>query len=261
MLRALRTAASGMTAQQINVDLIAHNLANVNTTGFKKARADFEDLLYETLQAAGSASEGGQPPAPLQVGHGARLVATAKVFSQGDSEVTGQPLDVAIAGDGFFQVELADGSVGYTREGALRVDSDGRLVTPRGLPLTPSISFPQDTQSILINDEGRVIVRTAASTTETELGQLLLARFINPAGLEATGGNLLRETPASGTPIVGAPGEAGFGALQQGALERSNVDAVEEMVNLIVAQRAFEISSKAVRTSDDMLGLVSNLKS
>ena len=261
MLRALRTAASGMTAQQIYVDVIAHNLANVNTTGFKKGRANFEDLLYETLQAAGSNAGGGRPPAPLQVGHGARLVSTAKVFSQGDSEVTGQPLDVAIEGGGFFQVELPDGTTGYTREGVLSVDGQGRLVTPRGLALTPAITFPEDTVSILINAQGRVIARTAASTTETELGQLLLARFVNPAGLEATGGNVLRETPASGTPIVGAPGELGVGTLRQGALERSNVDAVEEMVNLIVAQRAFEISSKAVRTADDMLSVVSNLKS
>jgi flagellar basal-body rod protein FlgG len=261
MLRALRTAASGMTAQQVYVDVIAHNLANVNTTGFKKGRADFEDLLYETLRSASSNAAGGQPPAPLQVGHGARLVATAKVFSQGDSEVTGQPLDVAIEGDGFFQVELPDGTTGYTREGSLRIDGEGRLVTPRGLPLTPAITFPSDTVSTLINTQGRVIVRSAGSTTETELGQLLLARFVNPAGLEASGGNLLRETPASGTPTVAAPGELGIGTLRQGALERSNVDAVEEMVNMIVAQRAFEISSKAVRTSDDMLGVVNNLKS
>lgn len=261
MLRALRTAASGMTAQQIYVDVIAHNLANVNTTGFKKGRADFEDLLYETLRGAVSNGAGGEPPSPLQVGHGSRLIGTAKVFSQGDSEVTGQPLDVAIEGDGFFQVELPDGTTGYTREGSLRVDGESRLVTPRGLPLTPSITFPADTVSMLINAQGRVIVRTAGATAETELGQLLLARFVNPAGLEASGGNLLRETPASGTPIVGAPGELGIGTLRQGALERSNVDAVEEMVNMIVAQRAFEISSKAVRTSDDMLGVVSNLKS
>lgn len=261
MLRALRTAASGMIGQQINVDVIAHNLANVNTTGFKKGRAEFEDLLYETLQAAGANTEGNRAPAPLQIGHGSRLIATAKVYSQGDSQVTGQPLDVAIEGAGFFQVEQPDGTTGYTRDGALSIDGEGRLVTPRGLPLTPSITFPEDTESILINAQGRVIVKTSGSTTETELGQLLLARFVNPAGLEATGGNLMRETPASGTPIVGAPGELGIGTLGQGALERSNVDAVEEMVNLIVAQRAFEISSKAVRTSDDMLGVVSNLKS
>ncbi len=260
MLRALRTAASGMTAQQLYVDIIAHNLANVNTTGFKKNRADFEDLLYETLRAAGTGEGEAQVPAPLQVGHGTRMVSSSKVYTQGDSQVTGQPLDVAIEGDGFFQVQMPDGTTGYTREGALNVDGEGRLVTTRGLPLTPEITVPEDTSGILINAQGRIFVRTAGTEAETELGQLLLARFVNPSGLEATGGNLLRETPSSGTPIVGAAGELGIGTLRQGALERSNVDAVEEMVNMIVAQRAFEINSKAVRTTEDMMGIVNNLK-
>ncbi|MCK4305675.1 MAG: flagellar hook-basal body complex protein, partial [Candidatus Eisenbacteria sp.] len=203
MLRALRTAASGMTAQQLYIDLVAHNLANVNTTGFKKSRASFEDLLYQTLRPAGPGEGDTQVPAPLQVGHGTKLVSTPKVFSQGDSEVTGNPMDVAIEGDGFFQIQMPDGTTGYSRSGELRIDGEGRLVTPRGLPLTPDITVPEDTEGILIDAQGKVYVRTAGSEAATELGQLLLARFVNPSGLEATGGNLLRLSPSSGNPIVG----------------------------------------------------------
>lgn len=260
MLRALRTAASGMTAQQLYIDLVANNLANVNTTGFKKNRADFADLLYQTLRPAGPGAGDTQVPTPLQIGHGTTLVSSAKIFSQGDSEVTGNPMDVAIEGAGFFQVQLADGTTGYTRDGSLRVDGDGRLVTPRGLALEPEISIPDDSEGLLINAEGRVFVSTTGATEPTELGQLSLARFINPSGLESIGGNLLRETVASGTPAVGTAGDAGLGAIRQGAIERSNVNAVEEMISMIVAQRAFEINSKSVRTAEDMMSMVNNMK-
>jgi flagellar basal-body rod protein FlgG len=260
MLRALRTAASGMTAQQLYIDLVAHNLANVNTNGFKKSRADFEDLLYQTLRAAGPGEGETQQPAPLQVGHGAKLVSASKVFSQGDSEVTGQALDVAIEGDGFFQIQMADGTTSYTRDGSLRIDGEGRLVSQRGMLLTPEITVPEDTVAIFVNADGQVVARTAGSEDATELGQLLLARFVNPSGLEAAGGNLLRASPSSGDAIVGAPGDLGIGTLRQGALERSNVDAVEEMISMIVAQRAFEINSKSVRTAEDMLGMISTMK-
>ncbi len=262
MLRALRTAASGMMAQQLHIDLVAHNLANVNTTGFKRNRADFEDLLYQTLRPAGPTVGGDtEAPASLQVGHGVKLVSAAKVYSQGDSEVTGNPLDLAIQGDGFFQIRMPDGSTAYTRDGTLRLDSDGRLVTPSGLPLEPEITVPTEAMSVMIDAEGRVFVRTDPDEQEpSELGQILLARFINPSGLEAVGGNILRLGGTSGDATVGAPGELGLGFIRQGALERSNVEVVQEMINMIVAQRAFEINSKAVRTAEELLSIVNNLK-
>ncbi len=260
MIRALRTAASGMAAQQFNIDLVANNLANVNTTGFKKSHADFEDLLYQTLRPAGPGEGDNQIPTALQVGHGARLTATAKVFSQGDSETTGNPLDVAIEGSGFFQVQLPDGTTGYSRDGSLRIDGDGTLTTPRGFSLLPEITVPDDAESILINAQGLVFVRTAGAVDATELGQLMLARFVNPSGLEAAGGNMYRLSPSSGNAVLGAPGDLGIGSLRQGALERSNVDVTEEMVNMIVAQRSFEINSKSIKTAEEMLAVVNSIK-
>ena len=260
MLRALRTAASGMTAQQLYIDVIANNLANVNTTGFKKSRVEFEDLFYQTLRPAGPGQGETQVPSGLQVGHGTMLVASPKIFSQGDTDTTGNPLDLQIQGDGLFQVEMPDGTTAYTRDGALQVDGDGRIVTSRGLPILPEITIPEDTESILVASDGRVYVQEAGAEESTELGQILLARFVNPAGLEADGANLLRLGPSSGDPILGAPGEQGIGLLQQGALERSNVNVVEEMIKMIVAQRAFEINSKAVSTAEDLLSMINNLK-
>lgn len=260
MLRALRTAASGMSAQQTYIDVIAHNLANVNTTGFKKSRVDFEDLLYQTIRPAGEGEGGTQVPSALQVGHGTTLVASPKLFSQGDSEPTGNPLDLLIEGEGLFQVQMPDGTLAYTRDGALRVDGEGRLVTAQGYPVSPELTVPQDAQSVLIAPDGVISVVQAGSSEATELGQLLLARFVNASGLEAQGGNLLRQTSASGDPIVAAPGENGLGLVQQGAVERSNVNVVEEMIAMIVAQRAFEINSKAVRTAEEMLSLVNDIK-
>ncbi|MBM3317784.1 MAG: flagellar basal-body rod protein FlgG [Candidatus Eisenbacteria bacterium] len=260
MLRALRTAASGMSAQQLYIDVIAHNLANVNTTGYKKSRVDFEDLLYQTLRPAGNGEAGTQVPAGLQVGHGTTLVAAPKLFSQGDSEPTGNPLDLLITGDGLFQVEMPDGSVAYTRDGSLRIDGEGRLVTAQGYAVSPEITLPQDAEALLIAPDGRVTVRQAGAADASEVGQLLLARFVNPSGLESLGGNLLRQSPASGDPILGAPGEQGIGTLLQGALERSNVNVVEEMIAMIVAQRAFEINSKAVRTAEELLSIANDIK-
>jgi flagellar basal-body rod protein FlgG len=260
MLRALRTAASGMTAQQLYIDVIANNLANVNTSGFKKSRVDFEDLLYQTVRPAGAGDAGTLVPSALQIGHGTKLVAAPKIFSQGDTEPTSNPLDLLIQGDGLFQVGLPDGTTAYTRDGALRVDAQGRIVTTQGYPLAPEITLPQDAEAILVGPDGRVSVRQAGASAATELGQLMLARFVNNSGLESLGGNLLRASPASGEPIVGAPGEQGLGSLSQGALERSNVNVVEEMINMIVAQRAFEINSKAVRTAEELLTLINDIK-
>lgn len=260
MLRALRTAASGMTAQQLYIDVVANNLANVNTTGFKRSRVDFEDMLYQTVRPAGPGEGDTQVPSALQVGHGTKLVSSPRVFTQGDSESTGNALDLVIEGDGLFQVQLPDGTTAYTRDGALRADGEGRLVTARGYAILPEITIPEESESILVAPDGTVHVRSAGEEEASELGQLMLARFVNESGLEALGGNLLRQSPSSGDPIIGAAGEQGLGTLLQGALERSNVNVVEEMINMIVAQRAFEINSKAVQAAEDMLSLINNLK-
>jgi flagellar basal-body rod protein FlgG len=261
MLRAMRTAASGMRAQQLNLDTIAHNLANVNTTGFKRARIDFQDVLYQTLTPA-TAAQGQSSGAPLalQVGHGSRAADTERIYAQGDTDTTGNPFDVLIQGDGFFMVQREDGTTGYTRDGSLKIDADRRLVTAQGLPLEPEITLPAETISVAITSDGRVQVEQAGVTGTTEVGQILLARFANPAGLTAEGGNILRESAAAGDPQIGAPGEVGMGTVVQGALERSNVQVVEEMVSLIVAQRAFEMNSKAVKTAEDMMATAVNLR-
>jgi flagellar basal-body rod protein FlgG len=261
MLRAMRTAASGMRAQQLYLDTVAHNLANANTTGFKKARVDFEDMLYQTIQpATGGTGETPGQTVPLQIGHGSRPTDTEKIYAQGDTETTGNPLDLLVQGDGFFMVTQADGSTGYTRDGSFKLDANLRLVTAQGNLVQPEITLPADTRTVSVAADGRVMVQQASSTTTTDVGQLLLARFPNPAGLTALGGNLVAESPASGNPQVGSPGDTGLGAIQQGALERSNVDVVEEMVNLIVAQRAFELNSKAIKSADEMMSTAVNIR-
>jgi flagellar basal-body rod protein FlgG len=261
MLRAMRTAASGMNAQQLYLDTIAHNLANVNTTGFKRARVDFEDVLYQTLSpATGSQGEEKGRPVALQVGHGSRAIDTERIYSQGDTETTGNPLDTLIQGDGFFMVQREDGTTGYTRDGSFKVDSDGRLVTAQGYVVQPEITLPPDTTSVAITTDGRVQVEQAGATGTTEVGQILLARFANPAGLTSEGGNILKESAATGDAQISAPGDVGMGSIVQGALERSNVQVVEEMVNLIVAQRAFEMNSKAIKTADDMMSTAVNIR-
>lgn len=261
MLRALWAAAAGMKAQQLFVDTIANNLANVNTPGFKKSRVNFQDLLYQTVAiAGGKAPGGGQLPVGIQIGLGVQPVAIEKLFSQGEITETQNPLDIVIEGNGFFQILQADGTVAYSRDGSFKLDKDGRLTTANGMPLEPEIIIPADATSVSISHDGTVTVLTPGSTTPQEVGKISLAKFINPAGLESLGYNLYKATAASGEAVTGAPGLEGFGAVAQGFLEISNVQVVEEMVNMIIAQRAYEISSKAIETTDEMLRIANNLR-
>lgn len=262
MIRALFTAATGMVAQQLNVDTIANNLANVNTTSFKKSRVNFQDLLYETLQPAGTQTAVGQTiPEGIQLGHGVRPASVAKIFTQGNLIQTGNLLDMVIEGDGFFQVELPDGTTAYTRDGSFKIDQNGQLVTADGYPLTPNITVPTDYIQISVGSDGVVSAVVQGNATPQNLGTLQLVRFVNPAGLDARlGRNLLLETEASGPPLPGQPGENGVGTIEQGFLENSNVQVVEEILNLIIAQRAYEASSKVIQTSDEMLQLANNVR-
>jgi flagellar basal-body rod protein FlgG len=260
MIRALKTAATGMHAQQLNVDNIANNLANINTTGFKRSKVEFQDLFYQTNKAPGSiASQGTLTPTSLEIGYGAVPVATPRIFSQGELLPTGNPLDIAINGDGFLRVMLPDGTYAYTRDGALKLSGEGSLVTSDGELIDPEISVPEGTTSIVIARDGTVGVVVGNETEPQEVGRIEIVRFMNPAGLQAIGRNLLVETPAAGDPTSGAPGEEGNGEISQGYLETSNVEIVEEMVNMIVAQRAYEINSKAIKTADEMLAIVNNI--
>ncbi len=261
MLRSLWTAASGMQAQQLNIDVLSNNLANVNTSGFKRSRADFQDLLYETLRVSGAASSSTtQIPTGIQLGHGTRPAAVQKIFMQGEYKQTKNELDMAIEGDGFFQITMPDGEIAYSRAGAFKLDSEGRIVTSDGYLMEPEISVPSDATQISIGTDGTVSVRQAGETEATEVGTVQLARFINPAGLNSIGRNLYLPTSASGDVITGTAGEDGFGTLAQGFLEMSNVSVVEEMVNLISAQRAYEINSKSIQAADEMLQISNNLK-
>jgi flagellar basal-body rod protein FlgG len=260
MIRALYTAASGMNAQQANIDNIAHNLANVNTVGFKKARVEFEDLVYEQNRPAGSpSSQTAETPVGFEVGLGTRPVATARDFARGNLRTTGAPLDLAIEGRGFFQVTLPDGEVAYTRSGALHLDGDGQLVTAEGYLLEPRISIPPEATAVTVSKEGIVSVSLPGQSASQQLGTIELASFQNPAGLSALGGTLYAPTSASGEPVTVQPGQDGVGTLVQGFLEESNVSVVEEMVNMILAQRAYEANSRVVKTSDEMLSQVNNL--
>lgn len=261
MMRALWTAGSGMIAQQANVDVIANNLANVNTTGFKKSRNDFQDLMYQTMRQAGaSTGPDTQVPTGIQMGSGVRQVATQKIYTEGNFQSTGNSYDVMIEGDGFFQINMPDGTIGYTRDGSFKKDSQGRIVTSDGYTVEPQITVPDTATDISISADGRVTATVPGQTDPQDIGQLQIARFINPAGLDSIGRNLLKETAASGTPVVTNPGTDGAGTLQQKYLEMSNVQVVEEMVNMIVAQRAYEINSKAITTADDMLSQAAQLK-
>lgn len=258
MLRALYSSAAGMNAQQTNLDVVANNLANVNTTGFKKSKIEFQDLLYETERAAGAEQgSGNQLPTGVQIGHGSQVVATSKVFTTGELSRTGERLDVAVQGDGFFEVQMSDGSKAYSRDGAFKTDASGRIVTSDGLPVQGFQPVPQGTTNVSISSNGEVTYSGSGSTSNF---RIQLVRFANPSGLEAMGRNLFRETTASGTAELGNPGESGFGTLAQGYLELSNVKVVEEMVNLIVAQRAYEVNAKAVQASDEMMQLSNNLR-
>ncbi|MET0339392.1 MAG: flagellar basal-body rod protein FlgG [Polyangiales bacterium] len=254
MFRALHSAATGMQAQQTNIDVIAHNMANVNTTGFKKSRAEFQDLLYQTIRAPGGQSQqGSSSPAGLQVGLGVRTAATQPLHAQGSLHQSGDSLDVAIEGNGFFQVIRPNGDFAYTRSGNFKVDADGRLVTDDGFLIEPNINIPPDTVQISISPTGLVSVTQPGQTAPNEVGQLQLAVFSNPAGLLQTGRNLYAITQASGQAIFTNPGEEGSGTLAQGFLEASNVEVVTEMIDLITSQRAYEVNQRVITAADEML--------
>lgn len=260
MIRAMRTAATGMKAQQLNVDSIAHNLANVNTTGFKKSRVEFQDLFYRRTKLAGNPTARGEvSPATLEIGYGTAPVSTQRMFTQGELIPTGNALDVAIEGDGFFRVVLPEGGYAYTRDGSFKLSADGRLMTSDGYVLDPDISIPEDTTQVSVSRDGMVSVTLGDDATPQPVGEFELVRFLNPSGLRAMGQNLYATTPASGVPIAGSPGFEGVGHLAQGYLEVSNVDIVEEMIALIAAQRAYEINSKAIKASEDMMTMANNL--
>ncbi len=260
MIRALWTAATGMEAQQLNMDVIANNLANVNTTGFKKSRADFQELLYQTTKSPGAAtSSGTESPTGIQVGLGARTAAVQKVFTVGDMLQTGNDLDMAIEGPGLFKVNMPNGDTAYTRAGTLKRDGTGRLVTSDGYPITPEITIPSNTTRVMIGEDGTVSAYLDNATEGSQIGTIELATFSNSAGLKSIGRNLFLETPASGAVVSGTPGENGLGTISQGFLEGSNVSIMEEMVNMIAGQRAYEINSKAIKTSDEMIQMTNNL--
>ncbi|SYZ73589.1 flagellar component of cell-distal portion of basal-body rod [Candidatus Zixiibacteriota bacterium] len=261
MIKAMRSASSGMLAQQMNVDNIANNLANVNTTGYKRSRVEFQDVLYQNLRRAGTATSlGTSAPTNLDVGYGTRAVSTVREFSTGDLTQTGNALDLAIEGNGFFQISMPDGTTSYTRDGALKVSAEGRVVTSDGFFLYPEITIPDNAESISVSMDGDVSVKLVGNDEPQSIGRLELAKFINPAGLSAVGHNLYNQTLASGAPILAGPTEEGMGKIDQGYLEISNVRVVDEMVNMIVAQRAYELNSKVIQTSEDMTQIVNNLK-
>jgi flagellar basal-body rod protein FlgG len=254
MIRSLWIAKTGMEAQQTQLDAISNNLANVSTNGYKKSHAVFEDLMYQNLrQAGGNSSEQTTLPTGLQLGLGTRAVATARSFAQGNLQQTTNPLDVAVKGNGFFEIQLPDGTTGYTRDGSFQVSAQGQLVTNNGYIVNPGITIPNNAQSVTIAADGTVSVALPGQALPQTVGQIQLANFVNPAGLEPKGQNLYAETAASGTPTTGAPGANGMGQLQQGFVETSNVNVVEELVSMIQTQRAYELNSKAISTSDQML--------
>lgn len=259
-MRSLWTATTGMSAQTLNIDVISNNLANVSTSGFKRSRADFQDLLYQIMKVPGSpTSDDTRSPTGIQVGLGVKTGAVGKVFTEGDLIQTENELEVAIEGDGFFQVDLPNGNTAYTRAGNFKLDGDGRMVTSDGYPLQPEIVIPDDARQITISENGVVSALLGDETETTELGNIELVTFVNNGGLLAVGRNLFRETEASGVAVVGTPGTDGYGLLLQGFIENSNVNVVEELAQLITSQRAFEINSRVVSTSDEMMQTVTNL--
>ncbi len=260
MIRSLWIAKTGLDAQQTQMDVISNNLANVSTSGFKRARAVFEDLLYQTLRQPGAqSSQQTQLPSGLQIGTGVKPVATERIFTQGNLQQTGNAKDVAIQGSGFFQIQMPDGTTAYTRDGSFQTDAQGQLVTSSGYLVQPGITFPADTISVTIAPDGTVSALQPGNVAPTQVGTLQLASFINPAGLLSMGENLYKETAASGTPNVATPGTNGTGLLNQGYTETSNVNVVEELVNMIQTQRAYEINSKSIQTSDQMLQRLAQL--
>ena len=260
MINSLWISKTGMQAQQTQLDVISNNMANVSTNGFKRANAVFEDLMYQNLRQVGAAAdEQNQLPTGLQLGLGVRTVATARNFSQGSLQQSGNQLDLAINGNGFLQVTMPDGTTGYTRDGSLKLDAQGRVVTSGGLPLANDITIPAEAQSITVSPDGVVTVKVPGNAAPQQVGNIELASFINPAGLEPLGQNLYAETVASGAPVNGAPGTVGMGNLMQGYVETSNVNVVQELVTMIQTQRAYEMNSKAIQTSDQMLQRLAQL--
>ena len=260
-MRALYTATTGMLGQQLQIDVTSNNISNVNTFGYRKERAEFADLFHQVLQYAGSStSETTLSPTGIEVGLGVRPTSVQKIFSQGNFKETENNLDIAITGNGFFQIELQDGTIAYTRDGSFKLDDEGNVVNSQGYLLVPNITIPDDATQVNIGTDGTVSVVQGNETEVNELGQIETVNFINPAGLHALGDNLYLNTNASGDPIVGTPGLNGFGQLRQGFVETSNVKLVEEMTDLIVGQRAYEANSKSIQTADSMLQIVNQLK-
>lgn len=260
MMRSLWISKTGLDAQQTQLDVISHNLANVSTNGFKRQRGIFEDLLYQTIrQPGGNSTQQTTVPTGLQLGTGVRPVATGRVHTQGTIQTTGNSLDLAINGSGFFQIQMPDGTTGYSRDGSFSLDAQGQVVTANGMLLQPGITVPANTQSVTVGSDGTVTAKIAGQQNPQTLGTLQLANFINPQGLQSIGSNLYVETAASGQPQTGQPGQNGHGLISQGYVETSNVNVVEEMVNMIQTQRAFEINSRAITTSDQMLQRLSQL--
>lgn len=261
-MRALSIGATGMYAQQMNVEVISNNIANMSTTGYKRQRPEFQDLLYQNIRRPGaiSSNTGTVMPSGLQLGTGVKLDTLSRIHSQGSMDITDNQLDIGINGDGFFQIEMPDGTRSYTRDGTFGLNGNGEVVTREGYRLLPGITIPQDATKITVNNNGEIWVKVDGQVDEQNVGQLNLARFINPAGLESIGRNMYLQTIASGDPLEGIPGEQGYGGLQQGTLELSNVNIVSEITRMISAQRAYEMNSKVIQTSDEMLGTISNLR-
>ncbi|ADU12534.1 flagellar basal-body rod protein FlgG [Asticcacaulis excentricus] len=261
-MRALRTATTGMSAQQLNVDTISHNIANMNTVGFKKQRAEFQDLLYQNVERMGaqSSESGTVVPTGIQVGGGVKTGSVYRILTQGSATRTDNPYDIMVDGRGYFQVLMPSGETAYTRAGNFAVNDQGQLVTDDGYLVQPQITFPQDTKEVTISKTGQVSVTQDGVTAPTVIGQLQVASFFNEAGLEAIGDNLYLQSGASGAPNIGTPGDVGYGTLMQGYTEASNVDAVSEITSLIVAQRAYEMNSKIIKTADEMLSVTSSLR-
>ena len=261
MQRSMFIAATGMEAQRLNIDVISNNLANVNTNGFKKSRADFQELMYQGIKSPGAVSaEGAEMPTGIQLGLGVKTAAVQKLFKQGDFVSTDNPLDMVIEGNGFFQISMPDGEIGYTRAGAFKINSEGKIVNSDGYALEPAISIPTDTTDITIGSDGTVSVLQPDSPIHNEIGNIETAQFINPGGLLPIGKSLFVTSGSSGEATIGTPGSDGLGGITQGFIELSNVNVVEEMVNMIVSQRAYELNSKVVQTSDDMLRMANSIK-
>jgi flagellar basal-body rod protein FlgG len=260
-MRALHTAATGMMAQELNVQVISNNIANMRTTGYKRQRAEFQDLLYEHVNRVGTqtSSQGNILPAGIELGSGVKTVGTPRLMKQGELTQTSKDYDIAVRGEGFFKITLPDGRTSYTRDGSFELDAQGRLVTAQGNVVQPGITIPQNATSISINSQGQVSVTLPGSTTSNQVGQIELAHFINKAGLQSMGDNMYLETPASGAPQNGTPSNDGLGNLQQGYLEQANVEAVSEISDLIAAQRAYEMNAKVITAADQMLSATSNL--